>query len=193
MPKISDLPTIASQTDSDLFAVVEDISSTTKKETRRELRVSIFPPGLVASFAGVPLWGNWLPCDGATVSRTTYAELFATIGTTFGVGDGATTFGLPDLRGRSAIGEGTGAGLSARALGATGGAETHSLTTSEMPGHTHGFNTGGNFMGVSGAGSYGFGAGANGAKSQSTTASAGGSAPHENMHPFLVLYPYISY
>jgi microcystin-dependent protein len=76
-------------------------------------------------------------CDGSAVSRTTYASLFAAIGTTFGAGDGATTFNLPDLRGRVAIGTGQGAGLTNRALGATGGEEGHVLVTGEMPSHSH--------------------------------------------------------
>jgi microcystin-dependent protein len=73
------------------------------------------------------------------VSRTTYATLFAVTGTTYGVGDGSTTFYLPDLRGRVPVGvDGAAARLSANdALGNSSGAETHTLTTSEMPSHTH--------------------------------------------------------
>jgi microcystin-dependent protein len=76
--------------------------------------------------------------DGSNVSRTTYAPLFALWGTTYGVGDGSTTFGLPDFRGRAIIGAGTGAGLMARTLNATGGEETHVLTTAELASHNHG-------------------------------------------------------
>jgi microcystin-dependent protein len=95
------------------------------------------PAGALAMFAGAAAPAGWLLCDGAAVSRTTFADLFAAIGTTWGAGDGTTTFGLPDLRGRSAIGAGTGPSLSARTLAATGGAETHQLTAGEMPSHTH--------------------------------------------------------
>jgi microcystin-dependent protein len=76
-------------------------------------------------------------CDGSTISRTTYPTLFAVIGTTYGSGDGVNTFHLPDLRGRVPVGTGTGSGLTNRLLGAIGGAETHTLLTSEMPAHTH--------------------------------------------------------
>ncbi len=85
---------------------------------------------------------GWLLCDGRAVSRTTYTTLFAALGTTWGAGDGSTTFNLPDLRGRAPIGAGTGTGLSARTLGATLGAETVVLSTAELPAHAHGGSTG---------------------------------------------------
>ncbi|TNE75019.1 hypothetical protein EP331_00185 [bacterium] len=66
---------------------------------------------------------NYLKCDGAAISRTTYADLFAVISTTYGVGDGSTTFNLPDLQGRVPLGAGSGSGLTSRTLGATGGQE----------------------------------------------------------------------
>jgi hypothetical protein len=74
--------------------------------------VSLTPAGSIQMFAGVQaqLPGGWLVCDGSEVSRTDYAALFAVIGTNFGEGDGATTFHLPDLRGRFARGADNGAG-----------------------------------------------------------------------------------
>jgi microcystin-dependent protein len=82
---------------------------------------------------------GWLYCDGSAVSRTTYGALFGVIGTTYGAGDGSTTFALPDLRSRTPLGAGAaaGAGLTARALAASGGEETHLLAQTEMPGHVH--------------------------------------------------------
>jgi len=59
-----------------------------------------FPPGTVISFAGSTAPEGWMLCDGAAISRTQYAALFAAIGTTWGNGNGSTTFHLPDLRGR---------------------------------------------------------------------------------------------
>ena len=92
----------------------------------------------------------WLDCDGSVISRTTYALLFAALGdgagVPFGVGDGSTTFKLPDLQGRVIAGhEDTGAvlldagttSLDGTTLGDTGGAETHTLLTAEMPLHGH--------------------------------------------------------
>lgn len=104
---------------------------------------------------------GWLLCDGTAVSRTTYSDLFAAIGTTWGTGDGSTTFNVPDVRGRALVGRGTGTGLTARALAAVFGAETHTLTSGESglpahnhsasssvtdPGHTHGPNGSGSFV-----------------------------------------------
>lgn len=75
-------------------------------------------PGTVMHFGASTAPAGWLKCNGATVSRTAYAALFAAIGTTFGVGDGATTFGLPDLRGEFLRGLDDGRGVdSGRGMG----------------------------------------------------------------------------
>ena len=89
--------------------------------------------GEVKAFAGANAPTGWLLCDGALVSRTTYVDLFAAIGTAYGAGDDITTFALPDLRGRVPIGAGEGIGLDIRVLGAKGGsqhaqAHRHSVT-----------------------------------------------------------------
>jgi microcystin-dependent protein len=97
----------------------------------------LVPPGTISMFGGAAAPLGYLLCDGALVSRTTYALLFAAIGTTWGAGDGSTTFGLPDLRGRGPVGAGAGVGLTPRALAATGGAETVTLDTTQIPSHTH--------------------------------------------------------
>lgn len=79
---------------------------------------------------------GWLICDGRSLPRVGYPELFAVIGTSFGNID-ENTFNLPDARGRVIGNTGTGAGLSVRSIGQIVGEETHTLTISEMPGHTH--------------------------------------------------------
>ena len=104
---------------------------------------NIIPPGCLMMYPSNTPPSGWLLCNGSAVSRLTYSALFAIIGTTYGTGDGSTTFHLPDMRGRTPIGTGTGTGLTARNLGQTGGAETHTLTTSEMPSHTHSATTNG--------------------------------------------------
>ena len=79
---------------------------------------------------------NWMLCRGQAISRTAYAELFAIIGTTYGVGNGSTTFNLPDFRGRVGVGKtsnGTFANLNGKI-----GTETVTLTESQMPRHGHG-------------------------------------------------------
>lgn len=101
------------------------------------------PPGVVQAYAGSSAPTGWLTCDGSAVSRTTYAALFAAIGTAYGSGNGATTFNLPNLADRFPMGK-----SGTRALGTTGGAATvdlshthttanHTLTVAEMPAHSH--------------------------------------------------------
>ena len=79
---------------------------------------------------------GWLPCDGQLVSIAGNEVLFTLIGTTYG-GDGTTNFALPDLRGRSPLGQGQGPGLSHRRLGEAGGNETVSLTAGQAGAHSH--------------------------------------------------------
>ena len=80
---------------------------------------------------------GWLLCDGRAVYRDAYPALFEIIGTSFGNGNGSTTFNLPDGRGRVPGGVGAGAGLTSRTLGTSTGAETHTLTSTQIPSHTH--------------------------------------------------------
>ena len=80
---------------------------------------------------------GWLKCDGRAVFRDAYPALFAVIGTSFGAGNGSTTFNVPDARGRVAGAVGQGSGLTSRSIGNQVGAESHVLATGEMPSHTH--------------------------------------------------------
>jgi len=95
------------------------------------------PSGVIEMFAGSTAPNGWLMCDGSSVSRITYSDLFKVIGTTYGVGNSNNTFALPDMRGRMPIGVGTGTGLTARNLAATAGAETATLSEANLPSHTH--------------------------------------------------------
>jgi microcystin-dependent protein len=138
---------------------------------------------------------GWLLCNGAAVSRTTYGELFRKIGTSYGVGDGSTTFNLPDALGRAPIGAGTGTGLTARTLGQTPGVETVTLTANEsgIRDHQHGYQVP-SAVGQ-GASPNLINAGALG--SQNTTGVVGGlagapaSAAHQNMQPSFVINYFI--
>jgi microcystin-dependent protein len=143
------------------------------------------PVGSYKSFAVTAVPASHLICNGQAVSRITYARLFAKIGTTWGAGDGSTTFNLPDRRGK------VGVGLDAsdpdfNALTDTGGAKTHQLTANEMPSHTHAHAryasatafdpTGGNnFVSADSGGS-------NMANLNSTA--SGGNAAHNNLQPY---------
>lgn len=88
--------------------------------------------GEIVVLAGSTIPAGALECNGQEVSRTTWADLYAAIGDTWGAGDGSTTFNVPDLRDRVLLGR-----SATKALGDTGGAETHALTTAEMPTHDH--------------------------------------------------------
>ena len=103
---------------------------------------NIIPVGSITIFAGGTAPFGYILCDGSVISRTTYAALFAVIGTTYGSGDGSTTFKVPDLRARFVTGQTGGASIDIGgsynyALGATGGVNRHTLSISEMPSHDH--------------------------------------------------------
>ena len=89
--------------------------------------------GMIQMFAGSTAPKGWLMCQGQAVSRTTYDKLFSVIGTTYGEGDGSTTFNLPDFRDRFPVGAGT-----TYARNSKGGAASVTLTTNTIPAHTHG-------------------------------------------------------
>lgn len=102
---------------------------------------SEFPVGTIVQTAASSAGTGWLMCDGSSLVRATYPELFSAIGTTYGSASG-TTFNLPDMRGRVPLAAGTGTGLTARTLAATGGAESVTLAATQIPGHTHSGTTG---------------------------------------------------
>jgi microcystin-dependent protein len=89
--------------------------------------------GMIQMYAGQYPPKGWLFCDGTAIGREAYPKLFAVIGTTYGEGDGSTTFNLPDFRDRFPVGAGT-----TYVRNSKGGAGTVTLTTSQIPAHTHG-------------------------------------------------------
>ncbi len=95
--------------------------------------------GEIRMFAGNFAPRSWAFCDGQLLATSQNEALFSLLGTIYG-GDGRTTFGLPDLRGRIPLHQGTGPGLSARGLGSRGGEEKVTLTTDKLASHTHDFN-----------------------------------------------------
>lgn len=103
------------------------------------------PTGSLQAFAGASAPTGYLLCDGSAVSRTTYAALFAAVGTAWGVGNGSTTFNLPDFRGKVIVGAG-----GSFSLAATGGEASHTLTNTELPNVT--VNVSGTLSGSTDAG-----------------------------------------
>jgi len=168
------------------------------------------PTGATVMYGGATAPSGWLLCDGAAVSRATYAALFAAIGVAFGAGDGSTTFNVPKMNGRSPIGVGQGntalgGGLgTARTLGTVAGTETVALTTAQLaahshsntlsdPGHTHPASTNGVPVANAGGGwAYRpVGAGGEITTGSSSTGiaihnvSAGSDQAHDNMGPVI--------
>jgi microcystin-dependent protein len=151
------------------------------------------PLGAIIPYGGSSAPSKWLFCYGQNVSRTTYSALFSAISTNFGSGDGSTTFTLPDLRGRVAAGKDNMGGSSASrlvnmvsggTLGASGGAERHQLSISEIPSHQHGIPlhaTGGGWPPVIQGGW------SNGYWNSTISDAAGGSGYHTNTQPTIVL------
>jgi microcystin-dependent protein len=118
-------------------------TSNTQVATTAFVAFQASPIGMITAFAGATAPTGWQLCYGQAISRTTYASLFTVLGTTYGAGDGSTTFNLPDLRGRTVAGVdnmgGTDAGIlsSANNLGEKVGAETVTLATTDIPSHGH--------------------------------------------------------
>lgn len=151
--------------------------------------------GEIRMFGGNFPPSGWMFCEGQLLPISEYDTLFNLIGTTYG-GDGQSTFALPDMRGRVPLHFGTGAGLSGRALAETDGVETVTLTTAQMPAHTHAVaaslnqasNTATAATGVpgntSGTNVYGL-MGMPGPMASGALGQAGGTDPHTNMAPYL--------
>ncbi len=149
----------------------------------------------IVGFAGDSIPAGWLECDGSTHLRTDWPNLYATLDTIFIVD--ADHFVVPDLRGRSIVGVGSGPGLTTRAMGDVGGEEAHVLTVAELASHTH-TDTG--HTHVEGTATPAVGAAITGVPVPSAVPSVGvtgsGSAvitntgsgtAHNTMHPFLAV------
>lgn len=150
------------------------------------------PIGAICWWPATTPPADWLYCDGSAVSRTTYAALFTIFGTTYGAGDGSTTFNLPNLQGRGPIGRGTDPQGFLRTLGVGGGAAAVALTTPNLPAHTHAQDA--NTMVFTGAAFFQGGVGpVPSYQLGGTTQSTGSGTSHANMQPYLVLTPIIKY
>jgi len=159
------------------------------------------PVGSVISFAGSSAPSGYLLCDGSAVSRTTYANLYLTIGTTYGAGNGSTTFNLPDLRSKMIVGVGQGTGLTNRPLASSGGEESHVLTINEMPAHKHNttvnsaneVSTIGGYAASSQSMFFGTDRSATTGSYNAAMGNTGGGLSHNVMNPFLALNYIIKY
>lgn len=152
------------------------------------------PSGVIMDFAGSSVPSGWLICDGAAVSRVTYSDLFTAISTTFGAGNGTTTFNVPDYRGRIGVGKDNMGGSAANritaavsgivgtTLAAVGGEQGHTLVTAEMPAHTHTAAV------VSGTINAAGGSDVHPSNiTSSSTGSTGGGGTHNNVQPTIIV------
>ena len=149
------------------------------------------PAGVISMYGGSNAPSGWLICDGRAVSRTTYSRLFSAIGTTYGAGNGSTTFNLPNLKGRVPVGLDT-SQTEFNSLGKTAGEKTHKLKINELPKHSHDL-PGRLIYCTVGSEIYRENAGFDTASNNSKSYDAGGDQPHNNLQPYITVNYIISY
>jgi microcystin-dependent protein len=149
-------------------------------------------PGTIKMYGAASPPAGWVACNGAALSRTSFPALFAAISTTWGAGDGSTTFNVPDFRGRFPLGQ-----SNSFPIAVTGGEATHALIVAELaahahqltdPGHTHTVPTGA--LGSGGVAAAVAGAGlvtTSSSQANITMANTGSGTPHNNMPPYLAV------
>ena len=144
--------------------------------------------GEIRAYSGSIIPKKWKACDGSVISRTTYDELFNVLGTMWGGGDGATTFALPDMKGRIPIGAGesSASGHTAHTLGQMAGEESHTITSGENARHAH--NTGHGYNSCDGVETLRAipNGGAWGGGISNQTSGSGSSGAHNTMQPYSV-------
>lgn len=148
------------------------------------------PIGAVVSYTGLNAPTGWLICDGQAISRTIYANLFTIIGTQYGVGDGDTTFNIPNLKGKVVVGL-DGNDTDFNTIGKTGGEKKHTLNVDEMPAHNHGINVFSPETGNTGRFTYNpewsnRSSDTEGIKWIGTTETVGQTISHNNLQPYQV-------
>lgn len=132
--KISALPTKTRIAAGDFVAIVDNDGVPTTKKVHGD---AFTPVGTYIQFAGASTPAGYLACDGSAVSRTTYADLFAVVSTTYGVGNGSTTFNLPDARGLVMVGAGANGTLTRADASAYDGGTVGASRNDQMQGHVH--------------------------------------------------------
>lgn len=180
--KISELDELVNVADNDYLPIVDTSENETKKVAIQRIGAGgksgdTLPIGSIVPYGNETAPANWLICDGSAISRTTYADLFAVIGTNFGSGDGSTTFNLPNMKGKVAVGLNSNDN-DFNTIGKTGGEKTHTLTVDEMPSNIiDTTSTDNNSDGYIARGGY---------TADGTYNIGGQSQPHNNLQPYQV-------
>jgi microcystin-dependent protein len=188
---------------------IKDNSVTAAKLNSAAVSV-LMPTASLMPYAGTSAPTGYFLCDGSAKSRTTHSALFGVIGTTYGAGDGSTTFNIPDLRGRVIAGldsdsggfadrltTASAANINGRVLGAnngnpgdtdrgTNGSQEHLLTEAQMPAHTHTYSESSNGPAASGVGG-GFSPATAVGRQEANSGSTGGGSAHNNVQPTIIL------
>lgn len=138
-----------------------------------------FPIGGIAAYGGVTVPDGWLLCDGSTVSRELYSDLFKAVGTVFGEGDGSTTFNVPDYRDKFVLGAGGDVDLAE-----TGGEKEVTLTVAHIPPHNHSIKSTSN----AGSDSCYVRESSKAVWQTDKISNTGGGQPHNNMPPYIGTY-----
>lgn len=145
--------------------------------------------GTILEYSGSTAPTNYMICDGSAISRTEYSQLFAVIGTTYGAGDGSTTFNIPNFKGKVAVGYDS-TQTEFDTLGETGGAKTHTLSVEEIPSHDHTIShvaVGSNAPGYTAWEENIAGGSGNTFKASAKTNATGGGQAHNNLQPYTVI------
>lgn len=149
--------------------------------------------GVISMYAGSQAPTGYLMADGAAVSRAEYSALYQAIGTTYGAGNGTTTFNLPNIKGRVPVGRDA-AQTEFNTLAGTGGAKTHVLATGEMPQHSHSITRYKRDLNVGGLqGPFGLVDHASGDSTNTSTGNSGSGTAHNNLQPYIVVNYIIKY
>jgi microcystin-dependent protein len=147
---------------------------------------NVNPVGTINIFSGSSAPGGWLICDGSEISRTTYADLFSVIGTAYGVGNGSSTFNIPNLKGKIPVGYNS-SETEFNTIGKTGGAKTHILTATELPANfirDRATQEAGNFSGIYDSLPAGY---------WKHGHNTGGGQAHNNIQPYITMNYIIKY